>query len=152
MFFERGARSYRELGAAGGDSGSIPFAPAPGRRGRREIVAMIQRGGITTTSLTVAHYDAAGTARPARPAGLAVSRTRTGLLVRWHRAQGAVSYAVTLRLSNGSELFKVTRSTRVSFGDLGRLASGRVTVRGLRADNTAGRPASHAVAPRRSRP
>jgi hypothetical protein len=152
MFFERGARSYRELGAAAGDSGSIRFAPAPGRRGRREIVAMIQRGGITTTSLTVAHYDAAGTERPARPAGLAVIRTGTGLRVRWRRAQGAVSYAVTLRLSNGSELFKVTRNTRVSFGDLGRLASGRVTVRGLRADNTAGRPASHAVAPRRSRP
>jgi hypothetical protein len=146
MFLELGGRTYRRLGAARGASGRIRFAPAPGRAGRREIVAQIQRGGLVVKNLVVARYTAPGTARPARPRGLRVRRTRAGLLVRWRPARGAFRYAVLVRQSTGTEAFRVTRRSRALFADINPLARGRVLVRGLRPDS-AGGPAARASIP-----
>ena len=140
-FLEHGDRTYRQLGLARAPQGSIRFTSAAGRAGRRAIVAQIERRGMVVANRVVAHYDAAAPARPGRPRGLRVRRTKQGIVVRWGPARGAFRYAVSATQSNGTRYTAVTRKRRVLFRDFNRLAGGTVLVRALRRDSVGGRSA-----------
>ena len=144
-FFEKGARTYRRLGVARGTRGRIRFAPAAGRRGRREIVAQIERNGVVVKNLVVARYSAARDPRPARPRGLRVRRRGDALVVAWRRARAAFRYGVTVQLSNRRRIFRVTRRRRIAIRGVDRRARGVVLVGGLRADGVGGREAKRRI-------
>lgn len=123
-----GARTSSPIGRARGARGRIRFTPAEGRRGRREIVALIERGGVVTQSLTVGRYAAPGPRRPARPRGLVVSRRGETLTVRWKGS--APSFAVTVHPRGAPAILRVTRSHRVRIRGVTR-RRGTVLVGGL---------------------
>jgi PKD repeat protein len=127
-FVERGARTSSPIGRARGARGRIRFTPAEGRRGRREIVALIERSGVVTQSLTVGRYAAPGPRRPARPRGVVVQRRGETLTVRW--TGSARSFAVTVRPRGAPAILRVTRAHRVSIRGVTR-RRGSVSVGGL---------------------
>ena len=126
-FVERGARTLATIGRATGAKGRIRFRPAAGRRGRRSIVALVDRGGVTTQVIRVATYAAPSDARPARPRGLRVRRRGTRLVARWRRVAGASGYAVTVTARAAPPVMRVTRRPRLRLGGLS--ARSPVTVR-----------------------
>jgi hypothetical protein len=128
-FVERGARTGSVLGRARGARGRIRFTPADGSRGRREIVALIERGGVATQSVTVARYGAPGPRRPGRPRGLRVTRRGETLLVSWKGA--ARGFAVTVKPRGAPAILRVTRGHRVRIPGIARRTRGTVLVGGL---------------------
>jgi hypothetical protein len=148
-FFERGARTYRRLGSAKGLRGKIAFRPAPGRKGLRRIVAVVDRRGVTKASLVVARYTAPANARPGKPRRVRVKRSKQGLLVTWRG--DAPRFSVLAHQSNGTEYFEVTRARRIRFRAFNPFAGGRVIVRGLGLDGAEGGAATAKVKPRRPR-
>ena len=114
-FVERGARTARVLGVARRGAGTIAFSPGDGKRERRRIVALVERGGPPPRPVTVTRYSAPGPLRPARPVGLRVVRRGATLIARWRPLAGATRYGVTLRTAIGARRFVVTRARTVRF-------------------------------------
>ena len=141
-FVERAANAYRVLGRARGTAGSLRFSPAPGPRGRREIVALVEQGDVVREQRTVARYTAPAPLRPARPRALRMRARGPRLDVRWQRVRGVRTYRVQVanRRDGSLRLFRVRR-TRLVIAGLER--GDRVTVRvaALAADGTPGRAA-----------
>lgn len=141
VFAERGARTYRVLGAARGVRGTLDFTPADGRAGRRRIVALLSDGGLLRRTLTVASFTAPGPRRPARPRRARVVRRGATIAVTWARAPRARRYAVVLALPRGERRFRLVRGLRATFRGVPRAARGSVRIRGLDAVGRAGREA-----------
>jgi hypothetical protein len=150
-FVEQGARSYTELGVAKGRSGSIRFAPAPGGRGRRQILAYIDQDGVTVERRNVARYVASDDARPPKPRGVRVKRRRDAITVSWRRARGVKSYGVVVRLANKRRIFRVVNRPRLTLRGFHRLARGTVLVQSLRAGEPSSRPAAARLKPLRAK-
>ncbi len=147
-FIERGARTYSRIGTVRYRRGSIPFRPAAGRRGRRQIEAVIERNGVATKLLRVARYAAPADARPARPRGVRVRRRGARLVVSWRAVAGARTYAVTVTPRGAPPAMRITRRQTVRFGGIARRARGSVLVAALGSTNVAGRQARARI-PRR---
>lgn len=134
-FSEVGAGTAAKIiGTAKGSRGTLRFAPAEGKAGRRKIVALVEQDGRPRERITVASYRAPGPLRPGRPPFARVRRSGTGLRVTWGTAANATRYAVRVTLNDGRrELYVVgrrVRSVRIP-GVSGRFR-GSVTVAGLR--------------------
>jgi hypothetical protein len=145
---ERGARTYSVIGRARGARGRIRFTPADGRRGRRDVLAVVERDGVVVRSLRVARYEAPSPARPGRPRAVRVTRRGGTVVVRWRGVPGVRTYAVTLQLRNAPAVLRVTRRHVVRFGGVARGARGVVLVGGLGIGSATGKQA-RAVVPRR---
>jgi hypothetical protein len=137
-FVERGARTYRVIGEAEGRRGTLAFAPAAGRGERREIVALVERDGVQTHTLTVARYAAPATARAEPPAGLSVTRRGERLRISWQRAAGASRYGVLVTDGNGRRIFRVTTRTRLVVAGVRPDLAASVAVTALGADGQQG--------------
>jgi hypothetical protein len=147
-FYEKGRRTWRELGVAKGDEGTLRFTTGDGARETRRIVAVVERG-TRTHELTVARYAAPGTRRPARPTRLRVRRRAGTVHVRWRRVAGAERYLVTVRPRAGVPITRLTRRPAATV----RLAAelrGTVTVVARRLDARPSRAARATVRARRS--
>ena len=70
-FAEQGARTARILGVASRRAGTIVFTPAPGRRGKRRIVALVDRAAGPAKPITVTSYTRRRRAAPVAPAACA---------------------------------------------------------------------------------
>jgi hypothetical protein len=147
-FVERGGRTYSVIGTVGDRSGKLRFRPAEGRRGRRQIEALVQRNGVTTKILRVASYAAPANARLSKPRRVRVRRRGNRLVVSWRRTAGAQSYAVTVVPRGAPPVMRVTRRRSVRVGGLPRRARGAVLVAALDAGSTVGRSARARI-PRR---
>jgi hypothetical protein len=147
-FVEQGGRTYSVIGTVRNRRGRLRFAPAQGRHGRRTIKAVIERNGVATKVLRVAHYAAPADARPARPRGLRVRRRGGTLVVKWRRVPGIRSYVVTAVPRGAPPIMRVTRRHVVRIRGLQRRARGRVLVGGLGPSNRVGRQAKARI-PRR---
>ena len=142
-FAEQGKQTYRQLGRARGRRGRIVFSPADGLRGRRKIVALVQRGGVTRYSLDVARFSAPRPAKPGRPRRLRVRRKGSRLVVSWRRARAARQYGATLQISNGQRVFRLTRKRKLTITGINPRARGSVSVRALSSSGERG-PAAKA--------
>ena len=133
------------IGTATASHGLLSFAPADGSAGKRKIVAVVARDGVTKETIEVASYSAPGTARPAKPQRLRVARGRSSLVVSWARARGAFQYAVTVQLGNGRRLLRVTKRRRIVIAGIDPRTRATVRVGGLRADSVHGAEAVRAL-------
>ncbi len=132
-FVERGRRTYSRIGEARGSSGILRFTSADGAAGRRSILAVVERSGVSRT-LTVARYAAPGTARPAVPKGLRARRSGTTISVAFRRVPGAEQYRVQWQPSIGVPATVLTRRPQGRITDVDRLIPGTVTVTALKLD------------------
>jgi hypothetical protein len=139
-FAEQGTNLYHELGKVTKASGQLRFSPAfSSRPGTRKIVAIVSRGGMARQKVDVTTFRFARPAKPARPNRVRVRRRKTQVTVTWGASAGAVRYAVTMTLADGTRRLVLTRRRRAVFRGVDVLEAGVIRVTGLRADNVAGR-------------
>jgi hypothetical protein len=141
-FAELGARTARQLGSASGSAGSIAFTPAPGRHGKRRIVALVEGAAGPAKRLSVATYDAPAPRRPAAPERLRAARARGRIAATWRRVPGIRRYEALVTLRDGTKAFRVVRSTRLRIADPYPGMRGTLTVDALAADGTRSRVTS----------
>lgn len=103
-FQETGAFGTHVLGTAKGTSGTLRFAPADTRGGKRTVFALIDRDGLVTDRIKVGTYVAPGPVKPGVVRSLRAKRSGTTLTLRWGPASGAQRYVVTLRGAHGTRL------------------------------------------------
>ena len=143
VFVERWNGGQRTLGRATRAAGAIRFAPAPGPRGRRAIVALVARDGLPRLERTIARYTAPPPARPGRVRGLRLAHGRRALTARWRGVAGARSYAVRVEVADGRRQLRLlgagARSLRVA--GVGRRERVTVVVAARDAAGRSGRPA-----------
>jgi hypothetical protein len=80
------------------------FVPAKGDGGRRQIVAVVQRGGLPVSQTTVASYLAPRQHLPSKPATLQLRRHGSTVTIAWTPSTNAVQYALSARTSDGRSL------------------------------------------------
>jgi hypothetical protein len=130
-FAEHGARTYRTIGVARGARGTIRFTPAPGRRGGRQILALVSQSGIQMHSLAVARYAAPKPSGPGRPAHLRVIHRGATLSVTWTRVRGAAGYTVITAASDGERMIKLTKGHALRLSGIPARVRGSLTVQAL---------------------
>lgn len=137
---EEGGGAYQELATLRRARGRLRFTPANGKRGKRQIVALVEQDGLPRDRLLAGGYAAPGPIVPARPARVRLIRRGGKLVVTWRRARHAASYIVQARLSDGRRLTIPTRSSRVRIDEVAGIDAGRIRVYGSRPDGTIGKP------------
>jgi hypothetical protein len=100
-FAEQGGRAYKVIGTARGARGTLRFAPADGRAGRRVIEAIVTESGTPRERVKVAAYTAPGPARPGRVKGLRVAARGRSFRITFGRATSATHYLVRLTGNDG---------------------------------------------------
>lgn len=143
-FAEQAVGVYRELKTTKKAKGGFRFSPAPGPRGRREIVALVEQNGLPRTRLTVATYRAPATAKAPRPRRARAFRRGSKLVVKWKKTRRVHGYRVRVNLPrDGRRLIFITRrkQTRIKVGGIEKTDVARVTVAGIGADARPGRKA-----------
>jgi len=148
-FVERATGVNRVLGTARGAHGTLRFLPANGPAGRRQIVALVTRRGVLSRTIRVARFTTRRPSPPARPRGLRALARGSTIRISWVRVPGAARYAVSVRLTDGRRVLRLTRSTRLAVGKLGTRPRGSVSVLALRADRSRGPAAMVVIAARR---
>lgn len=133
VFQESGAFGSHRLGAAKGASGTLRFRPADAKGGKRTVVALVQRRGITTDRIRIGTYVAPGPSKPGRARGVKVRRAGRSVVVSFRSAPGAARHAVTLKGARGTRLGELLGKgkRRVRFPAVHRNEKVTVTVRGL---------------------
>ncbi len=139
-FAETGSFGTRLIGSASHARGTLHFRPADARGGRRTVVALIRRSGLTTDSHRIGSYRAPGPVTPGAVRRLKVTRHRTTLRVSWKREPRAAKYSVVVRGAKGTRLGRlVGRSAHaVTFTGVRTGERETVTVRALSAALRAG--------------
>jgi hypothetical protein len=116
------------------------FVPASGEGGRRQIVAVVQQGGLPVSQTTVASYLAPMRRLPSKPATLQLRRRGSTVTIAWTPSSDAVQYALSARTSDGRSLsFFVKSSCRaVTITQVARGVGVVAKVQGVREDRMTG--------------
>ena len=138
---EEGPGAHRNFGVLKGRSGTIKFSPANGKKGKRELLAVVEQDGIFRKSIVAGTYIAPGPTKPGRPRRVRLRRKGTKLVITWRRAPRAVEYAVRAKLRDGRRLVIPTKKRKLTIGNVPGIDSGTIAVYGMKADRTAGPPA-----------
>ena len=111
-FAERGTFGTRVIGAARSARGTLRFAPADARGGRRTVLAFISHDGIVVRRVTLGSYLAPGPRSPARVGHARAHAGRRGLALTWSPVSGAAQYVIHVSGSHGMRrLFVVSSKT-----------------------------------------
>jgi hypothetical protein len=150
-FAELGRNVRRIIGSARGTHGTLRFAPADGRAGRRRVVALVTQNGLPRKQLNVASYKAPGPFRPAAPRRVGALRSKTKLRVSWPAVKGAVRYEVVLKTFNRrKQLFELpARKRALVIPDILPSYRSTITVRGISRNGQPGAVRSATVKPQR---
>ncbi|MBK5233037.1 MAG: hypothetical protein JJE13_08680 [Thermoleophilia bacterium] len=150
-YFEQIGTGGHLIGTSKKKSGRITFSAGDGPAGKRAIVAEVDQDGLPRLKKTIAHYRAPGPIKPPRVRGLKLRRKGGKIQARWQRSEGADTYTVRVRLSDGRNLLKLVESPRIRLGGIGKKDKVRVTVTGRSAAGRTGRPASASFPHRKRR-
>ena len=149
-FFEVSPAGERAIGVAPSDQGTLKFTSAPGKAGTRQIVAVVEQGGLPRERRVVAEYVAPPPARPAAVKGLKVRRAKGGAVIRWRGGSGATSFLVRADVSDGRRLVYVTKARHYRIRGLAPSARATIRVRGRSATGTLGKVRSAKLRAQRS--
>lgn len=139
-FVERAGDMTRRIGVVKDARGTLRFRPGPGRKGTRQIVAIVQQGGQPRANLRVASYAAPPPQQPARTRTVRIGRTATSAVVTWARAARAQRWRIVVTVSDGRRFSMVRGARRLVLRGIYRHRTVRVSVRGISAGNVTGRP------------
>ncbi len=128
-FAEKGTFGTHILGVARGAHGTLRFAPADARGGRRTVLALVRHEGVVTDTRIVGHYTAPGPLRPAPVTRVRATVTGRAVTVSWGSASGAAAYAVRIHGSHGRSELHVVKAGVHRLRVTGVLSGERVTVR-----------------------
>jgi hypothetical protein len=139
QFAEKTSEGLHRIGATSGARGTLSFVPAPGKGGRRSVIAVIMQSGFDRGEPVIAQFVAQGIRTPGHVARVSVTHRGTTATVHFGSAVGATSYAVLLKASDGTAVQQTVRhghSTR--FRGLRAGAKVQAFVRGVNVRGTRG--------------
>jgi hypothetical protein len=147
MFAEKGRFGTHLLGGVAKARGTLRFRPAPGRGGKRTVVAMIQQGGITTDTKKLGSFVAPGPPKPGAVRRLKAKRKNTVLTISWARAKNAARYMVVVKGAKGTRIGRMVsgKAKGLRLTAIRRDEKLTVTVRGLSKTLVRGAPATARV-------
>jgi hypothetical protein len=127
----------------------LPFTPAPGTGGRREIVALVSLGGVVGDRLIVARYLAPPTPVPSRPPTVTATRLRGTLVITWGPSANATGYTARVGLSDGRRILFTTDTKHrvVRIGGFAADDTGTVAIAALSMIGQAGPVAAVTIRP-----
>ncbi|MCW2989964.1 MAG: domain containing protein, partial [Solirubrobacterales bacterium] len=102
-----GAFGTKVIGTVAKAQGTLRYAVADAKGGRRNVYALVEHDGIATARQKIGSYVAPGPQKPGRVRGLTARRAGRNVVVGFRAARLATRYAVTLRGSQGTRLGKV---------------------------------------------
>jgi hypothetical protein len=135
--------------------GEIPFTPAPGPGGLRNIYAITTMNGEMTRKQLVATYDAPVEPEPSIVPEVTVRREGDGLTISWAASSAAIraampmDYDVVVNLTDGRQLLDVIGKTKlqVIVPNVPTGVGAEVHVAAVRTDDTQGRTRVVTLAP-----
>jgi hypothetical protein len=137
---EHSAHLMHTIGTVHNGSGTIPFTPAFGPGGTRQLTAQIANNGMPVKNLTLGSYTVPAPARPGRAANLRVRAVRGAFRYSFRTPTAAVRTLVTITASDGRHLQR-TLGSGVHHGSVPVIGYGdalTVSVRGVRVDGVKG--------------
>ena len=164
-FYERGTTYEQQLGTtAGGTSclkdapvagsrpadsylvhpnmtcGDIPFSPAAGPAGVRDIIAVVDNHGEPVTEFLVTKYDTTGLPLPSEPRDLKIVRDGTTVTITWAASTETTDYNLDINLSDGSKVVDVPGKSdrRVVLHGIAANLDVTAKVAGIRSDGVVG--------------
>jgi hypothetical protein len=138
-FAERGPAVYHLIGTASRASGRIPFTPAGGPGGVRQIVAEIDQNGIPERTLVAGSYRAASPPPLQAPQHIRAARHTGSVTLTWQAVPGAARYTITIRESNGLRSMTLTRRPTATL-PLSTPLNAQVAISALAPDGSSGPP------------
>jgi len=126
----------------------LEFTPALGPAGKREVLAVVTRGGLPVTRMPIASYTAEFP-MPTRPSHLQLIRQGSSVVVDWSREAHESDYTVSVKLSDGREFGDTPGPSCRGFllRGVGSGVGVNVEVAGLRRDLLSGPFAKLTLAP-----
>ena len=148
-FAEQTRNLFHIIGNATKATGTIRFTPAFGPAGRRQIVALIDNGGLPSSTKVLASFLAARPARPGRARHLSVRAGARAFTVSFVAPANAMRTLVVIVASDGRHLQRLlpVRTHKLSVPVIGYRDGVTVTVIGIDAAGRRG-PAVRASAKR----
>lgn len=135
QFLEEGAFGTNVIGAVAKANGTLRYAAADAKGGRRTVYAMVEHNGIATERKRIGTYVAPGPQRPGKVRGLRVRRAGRSVVVSFRPAAGARRHAVTVKGAQGTRLGELVGQgkRKVTFRAVHQEEKVTVAVRGLSA-------------------
>ncbi len=126
---------------------SVTFTPSLGPTRKRQIVAVVMRGGIPLMQKAIATYTAPSLQLPARPSVMRVQRGSGDLVVSFARSSSASHYAVSAKLTDGRQLaFYIGGSCRaLKITKVPARVGGAIKIAGVRYDLKMGKANTIAI-------
>ncbi|MEA2481785.1 MAG: hypothetical protein QOJ07_3707, partial [Thermoleophilaceae bacterium] len=139
-FAELGQNQLHEIGKARGAAGTIAFSPADGPAGTRQIVALIDQGGLPRPRVALARFRAPGPLRPGRVPGLKLAFRGHALTIGFGAASNAKGYRIRVSSTDGKNRLLLATAKRRSarLAGFGPGASATVTVTAYAANGHSG--------------
>jgi hypothetical protein len=113
-FVELAGRVTHQIGIARGARGTLPFVPADGPAGRRQIVALINQDALPRPRIALTSYSAPGPVTPGAVRGLRVALRHATLSVMFGPARDATSYRILIVSSDGKHRLVLTSAAHRS--------------------------------------
>jgi hypothetical protein len=128
------------IGTVHSGSGTIPFQPAFGPGGSRQLVAEISNNGVPQDSQTLGSYTVPAPARPGRAARLRVRAGHGAFSYSFRAPAGAARTLIQINASDGRHLQRLVAPgvRRGSVPVIGYGDAVTVTIRGVRLDGLKG--------------
>jgi hypothetical protein len=104
QFVESGRGVTRSLGVTSAARGAIPFTPALGPAGPRQILALVTLGGLPSKRIVAGSYVAPGPPQAARPPGLRAIRRGSRLAISWGAGANTTAYQIVVLATDGRRL------------------------------------------------
>jgi hypothetical protein len=104
QFVESGRGVTRSLGVTAGPRGAIPFTPAIGPPGRRQILALVTLGGLPSKRIIVASYVAPGPPQASKPPRLQAVRRASQLALSWGAGANTTGYQIVVLATDGRRM------------------------------------------------
>jgi hypothetical protein len=137
---EHSANLMHTLGAIHNGSGTVPFTPAFGPAGTRQLTAQIANNGMPMQNVTLATYTVPAPARPGKALNLRVRAGHGAFSYSFRPPANSVRTLVTITATDGRHLQRVLKPGAhqgnvpvIGYGD-----GVTVSVRGVRVDGVKG--------------
>jgi hypothetical protein len=145
QFIEQGRGVSKSLGTVHRVQGTLPFSPAVGAAGRRQILALVSIGAVPSARLAVAAYRAPATLRAGRARHLRLQRRHGSLLVSWSPGANTHGSRVVLITTDGRRELFTPPAHHLTVPDFA-FSGALVTVLGVGPDGNLGAPAAARLA------